>query len=289
MPFASLPPVSRRAFALSFAGAGLTILRAQTPLDHWALLSDTHIPADPAFGHRGFRPTDNLAAVVSQVVAAAPEAALICGDASRLDGQSADYDVLKKLMAPVTEKMPLAIALGNHDHRKNFLAAFGPAPQGSQTVQNKHVLVLEGTAVRVIVLDSLITPNFTPGLLGRVQREWLTRFLAASDERPTLLFLHHTLGDNDGELLDAPRLFDILRPHRKVKAVFYGHSHVYRYDMWERVHLINLPAIGYNFRDTDPVGWVEAKFTAEGGRFTLHAVGGNRERHGETVELNWRS
>lgn len=288
MPFASLPSVSRRAFALSLTGAGLSILRAQAPLERWALLSDTHIPADPSNGHRGFRPSDNLAKIIPQVVAANPESALICGDAARLKGEPGDYAVLKQLLSPLMEKAPVAIALGNHDDRKNFLAAFGPAPAGAQAVQNRHIVVLEGKAVRVVVLDSLITPDFTPGLLGRAQRQWLTQFLAMSDDRPTLLFVHHTLEDSDGALLDAPRLFDVIRPHRKVKAIFYGHSHVYRYDMWEHVHLINLPAVGYNFNDSQPVGWIDARFTAQGGTFTLRALAGNRERDGQTVELNWR-
>lgn len=289
MPLAHLPTLSRRAFATAFAGAGLTVLRAQAPLEHWALMSDTHIPEDATNEYRGFRPAENLSKLVPQIVAAAPEAAILTGDAARLKGLPGDYVALKKLLAPLMAKTPVAIALGNHDDRKNFLAEFGPAPAGAQTVQNRHVLVLEGKAVRVVVLDTLILPDFTPGLLGRAQREWLARFLATSDERPTLIFLHHTLGDNDGELLDAPRLFDILRPHRKVKALFYGHSHVYRYDMWEHVHLVNLPAIGYNFRDSEPVGWVEARLGAQGGRFTLRALAGNRERDGQTVELTWRS
>jgi 3',5'-cyclic-AMP phosphodiesterase len=100
-------------------------------------------------------------------------------------------------------KTPVAIALGNHDHRKNFLDAFGPAPAGAQTVQNKHVVVLEGKAVRVIVLDSLITAQ----LHARPARPRPTRMArplpATSDDRPTLIFVHHTLGDNDGELLDC--------------------------------------------------------------------------------------
>lgn len=288
MPLAHFPSLSRRAFALSFAGAGLSVVRAQAPMEHWALMSDTHIPADAANTYRGFRPVENLAKIVPQVVAAAPEAAIITGDAARLDGQPGDYAALKRLLAPLMAKTPVAIALGNHDDRKNFLAEFGPSAAGAQTVQNRHVLVLEGKAVRVIVLDSLLVPNLTPGLLGRAQREWLARFLAVSDDRPTLLFVHHTLGDNDGELLDAPRLFDVLRPHRKVKAIFYGHSHVYRYNMWEHVHLVNLPAIGYNFRDSDPVGWVEARLGEQGGQFTLRALAGNRERDGQTVELTWR-
>ena len=72
MPVTTLPTSSRRGFALSLAGAGASILLAHDGPEHWALLSDTHIPADPANGHRGFRPTDNLAKVVPQVLEAGP-------------------------------------------------------------------------------------------------------------------------------------------------------------------------------------------------------------------------
>jgi hypothetical protein len=54
------------------------------------------------------------------------------------------------------------------------------------------------------------------------------------------------------------------------------------------MHLINLPAVGYNFNDGEPVGWVEASFTAEGGDFRLRAIGGNTEQDGKRVSLRWR-
>jgi hypothetical protein len=64
--------------------------------------------------------------------------------------------------------------------------------------------------------------------------------------------------------LDTDRLFDLLRPHRHVKAIFYGHSHVWELGRHDRLQLINLPAVGYNFNDKDPVGWVDARFRAAG-------------------------
>jgi 3',5'-cyclic-AMP phosphodiesterase len=77
--------------------------------------------------------------------------------------------------------------------------------------------------------------------------------------------------------------------HRKVKATLCGHAHRYAYEMWDGVHLINLPAVGYNFNDDQPVGWVDAKLSAVGGSFTLHAIGGNLQKDGKTVEVAWRS
>ena len=74
-----------------------------------------------------------------------------------------------------------------------------------------------------------------------------------------------------------------------MKAILYGHSHRYAYDVWEGVHLMNLPAIGYNFNDDQPVGWVDVKLTATGGAFTLRALGGSMEKDGKTVAFAWRA
>lgn len=289
MPVTTLPSISRRRFALSLAAGGAVLLNAQSPSDHWALLSDTHIPADPNFGHRGFRPTDNLAKVVPQVIEASPATALICGDVARLTGESADYAAVAAIMKPVIDKLPVAMALGNHDDRKNFLAALGQSQKTPAALRDRHVLVVEGNAVRVIVLDSLIQPNLTPGLLGKGQRDWLNGYLDGAGAKPCVLCVHHTLDDNDGALLDAPRLFEIIKNRRQVKAVIYGHSHRYNYSTWEGIHLINLPAVGYNFNDKEPIGWVEARLTPKGGAFKLRAVGGNTEANGKTTELDWRS
>ena len=262
--------------------------RAAGESQHWALLSDTHIPADPENTYRGFKPVENLKKVVPEVLAAKPEGALICGDLARLEGLKQDYEMLKSMVAPVVEKMPLALTLGNHDDRRNFLGSFGNSQQGKQTVQGKHVIVVEGPVVRFVMLDSLLQANVTPGQLGKNQRAWLSQYLKDSSDKPVLIVVHHTLDEGDGSLVDVDRLFEIVKPHKKVKAILYGHSHVYRYDVTDGIHLINLPAIGYNFSDAEPVGWVDSALTAQGGQFTLHSFGGNREKDGKTVSLKWR-
>lgn len=183
----------------------------------------------------------------------------------------------------------MCVALGNHDNRENFLAAFTNAGAGKQAVQGKHVVVIDTGPARLIVLDSLLYVNKVAGLLGRAQRTWLADYLRTNDDKPTILFFHHTLGDGDGDLLDVPRLFDIIKPAATVKALVFGHSHAYGFSEFEGIHLINLPASGYNFDDMQPVGWVEAQLTSGGGEFVLHAVGGNTTTDGCTTELRWRS
>ncbi len=255
---------------------------------HLALLSDTHIPGDRVNGHRGFNPWENLRAMVPAVVAAKPGGVLLCGDAARLEGKVEDYRELRALLEPAAGVAPVYIGLGNHDDRKNFLETFRDAPGNRPPIDGKHVTVIEHDAVRMIVLDSLLYTNKVAGLLGRKQREWLAGYLPVIRDRPVVLAVHHTLDDGDGDLLDADRLFALIRPHRHVQAVFYGHSHVWDLRKRDGIHLINLPAVGYNFRDQDPVGWVEARFHSRGVVLTLHAVGGNRVEDGKSIPLAWR-
>lgn len=255
----------------------------------WALLSDTHTPEDVNDTFRGFQPAAGLKTAVAQVGAAKHlDGILVNGDLARLEGHKGDYARFAELTAPLTGKAPMALLLGNHDDRANAEAAF-PSPAGErEQITDKWVSVIEAGPFRVILLDSLLRTNFTPGLLGKQQRTWLDTYLRAHTDRPVLVFVHHTLDDEDGALLDADRFLDIVAPQRHVKAVFYGHSHVYKYSITEGLFLINLPAVGYNFEDSQPVGWIEAELTATNAALTLHAFGGNRAHDGETHNVPWR-
>jgi 3',5'-cyclic AMP phosphodiesterase CpdA len=272
-------------------GAGVVSLssRAQSKSIRWALLSDTHIAADRANEYRGFRPYDNLRRVVGEVGEWKPDTLFFNGDLARLEGLPGDYQLFQKTIEPLSG-IPAGLTLGNHDDRKNFFAAFGtPASGQPQPVQEKHVLVIEQNGLRVVLLDSLYLVNQAAGLLGKDQRAWLDAYLRTSNLATTIIFVHHTLDDGDGSLLDAERFLRIVSKYRTVKAVFYGHSHRYAYDTMEGMHLVNLPAVGYNFLDGEPVGWVQANVSGEGVELTLRVIGGNREGHDKTRSLAWRA
>lgn len=287
----------RRFLNASLAAAGgiiaLTPRRSPAQVDQaqsrWAFLSDTHIAADCENNYRGFYPYRNFEKTVAQLAADLPEGVVVTGDLARLTGQMGDYENLRKLLMPLVGQRPMYLALGNHDDRAVFLDVFEDRPGQAQPVRDKHVVTVEAGPVRFILLDSLLATNQTPGLLGKAQRTWLRKYLQDSDDKPVILFFHHTLEDGDGDLFDALWLFDLIRPIRKVKAIVYGHSHEYRSSELEGIHLINLPATAYNFSDDQPLGWIEAKLTAEGGDFTLHAVAGNTQLDGRVEGFRWRS
>lgn len=253
----------------------------------YALLSDTHVAADPNNEYRKFFPYQNTQKVVAQLNEFQPEGIIINGDVARLEGKAEDYQNVKSLLQPLSQTAPIHMGMGNHDDREPFYSVFSDAKNSK--VEDKHVSVIDSDPVRIIILDSLLYVNEVAGLLGKSQRSWLESYLKSSDEKPTVLFVHHTLEDGDTDLLDANRMFEIIRPHPQVKAVFYGHSHRYHIEEKDGLYLVNLPAVGYNFNDDQPIGWVDALFRENGADLKLHAIGGNLAQDGKLKQLKWRA
>ncbi|HNS21993.1 MAG TPA: metallophosphoesterase [Sedimentisphaerales bacterium] len=283
----------RRFLTMSLAAAGgmLTLPHgcnrsARRPdTTRWAFLSDTHIHGNPHYRFRGFSTYENLQRVADQIGEDMPEGLVITGDLARSKGSSEAYENFKSLLAPIARHRPVHLCVGNHDHREDFVQAF-TGSAGTAAIKDRHIVTAMAGPIRMIVLDTLLYVNTFPGMLGKLQRLWLETYLGASDETPTILFCHHA---PRADLLDTRRLFEIISPARKVKALVFGHSHRYEFTQRDGIHLINLPATGYNFTSAQPVGWVEARLTREGGEFTLHAVGGNMSQHGSTRSLHWRA
>ncbi len=301
MPGILYEPLDRRHFlriaskatiALTLVGPGLSRAAeggSEAKSVRLALFSDTHIPADPKEEYRNFNPQANLRVAAAQALDSRPDGVIVNGDAARLTGEVVDYETLKELLTPLSGQCPVYIGFGNHDSRENFEKVFSKGAEQLQSVNGKRVILVEHPSVRFLVLDSLLYTNKTAGLLGKAQRKWLESFLGSADTRPIVLFVHHTLGDDDGELLDAEVLLRIVQPHRQVKAIFYGHSHKYSLSEADGLHLVNLPAVGYNFSDTEPVGWVDAQFTAKGVEWVLRVIGGNKGLDGQRKALTWRT
>ncbi len=252
-----------------------------------ALISDTHISEDINDQPRGFFPYKNLQKVISDVSRSDVQSAIITGDLARLEGKPGDYKKFKELIDPLATEIPITLLMGNHDRRDVFFKIFPETPGERQEVSNKFVNILEYPEMRFILLDSL---NDCPyhGFLGKSQRDWLNTYLDKHRDKPVILYVHHSFGDNDNELIDSDRLFKIIEHKKCVKAIIYGHSHTYKFITHKNIQLINLPATGYNFTQSDPIGWIEATLTPKEGIFKLHAIGGNMDNNGIETKLKWR-
>ena len=284
------PPIgmTRRTFlALCAAGCVKSTPPEQPVDDAWALLADTHIQADPRKSAWDTCMAENLAEALAEVSKLAPQHVLFNGDMAFRADDPEDYAQFMKLLEPLSEPGQLLhFTLGNHDHRARFLAAVGTTRD--QTLESKVVSSMVGRHAHYLLLDSLEKVNAITGSLGRAQRSWLTSRLNAYPALPAIVLLHHNPEVSLSGLADTPAFLEIIRTHRQVKAVIFGHTHEFRITSLDGVHFINLPAIGYRFKAHEPLGWIESHFRSSGARIELHCLTGRNSECGSRRKLDWR-
>lgn len=297
-----LQPLSRRRFIgrVLAGAAGAVLVRPSLAAESrsnpncWALLSDTHIAADPEFTHRKVHLRKNLAQTVGEVISLKerPAGVLVCGDCAYGSGQTGDYQQLVRLLEPLREaSLPVHLALGNHDNRERFYEAITWANDGTRLpVKDKHTALLRSPNANWFVLDSLERTESTPGLLGKEQLEWLAGSLDANRDKPALVMVHHNPGiaGNSG-LKDTVALFEVIRPRKHVKAYFFGHTHVWNVERdTAGLHLVNLPPVAYVFKDTDPSGWVQVRVERSRANLEFYSIDPSHKAHRQQIELTWR-
>ncbi len=298
-----LPPISRRRFLSRTlaAGTGLALgprlFAAAKPADEnaWALLADPHIAADRAVVSRGVNMAEHLITVARELIArpAHPAGVFILGDCAHNSGETADYATLTALLQPLREEpMPVYLALGNHDNRERFWEALQAEKAAARPLADRQVALVRAPRANWFVLDSLEKTLSTPGWLGREQLDWLAKALDENRGQPALILVHHNPGkvDNIEGVKDTEALFDVIRPRKQVKALFYGHTHKWSVTQDESgIHLINLPPVAYVFREGNPSGWVLASLQPGGLRLELRCVDAAHKAHGQVNQLEWRA
>jgi len=290
----TLPAITRR----RWLQGGLAAILAPHVLgkdaedeETWILFSDTHISADTALEARGANMAENLTRCVNQALKSRqkPYGVLVNGDCAYLEGQAGDYEAFAARVAPLREAgVAVHCALGNHDDREHFLAAF-TSPDEPRPVAGKHVAAIRSARVNWVLLDSLDQVNSTPGVLGAAQLGWLDRTLVNLPDRPTFVMAHHNPqgelaeGQKATGLTDSTALFEVLRRHAKVRAFLYGHTHNWSHSTDGGIHLLNLPPTAYVFNAARPNGWVAARAYADRMEFELRALNPAHDQHAEKV------
>ena len=295
----TLQPLNRREFCRSVLGGTLaaTFLAASTNTlaqnagrDRWVFLSDTHIPGDPSDERHDSNPVRNFAKVRDAVLKLEhkPQGVIITGDIAFLVGTPEDCRQVAAQAVPLTEHgIPVHLVFGNHDHFDNFYAAFPDLKKEELPVVNKHVSVIETPNVNLFLLDSLYETDITSGFLGWQQLRWLRNELNARRNKPALLFAHHNLDNGAGTLMDREELWSIVRAAEQVKAYIYGHTHVYQHRVRDNVHLINLPALGWEFQSgRQPLGWSDVELSSGSIQLTLHTIA-DHPQNGDVRKFDW--
>lgn len=304
-----LDPLSRRRFlhgssvlVVTAASRGLSAKTDDGEV--WALLSDTHIAADPALlSRQGVNMADHLRRVVAEVLAEKDTLAgvIIDGDCAYDDGQPGDYTHLLELLNPLKEAgLPIHFTLGNHDDRDAFRTALAQAAITSP-VAAKHCSLIETPFANLILLDSLRYVNKVEGELGAEQLAWLGKLLAGAPDKPAIVIGHHypqvfrediIPGDKKikiSGLIDSEPFLEVLRTHPSAKAYIYGHSHTWlTKDDGGGLHEINLPPTAYVFDKVRPSGWVRASLTSTGMTLELRSLDPTHSEHRQRRQLIWR-
>jgi 3',5'-cyclic AMP phosphodiesterase CpdA len=222
-----------------------------------------------------------------------PAGVFLTGDCAYSQGESGDYALLAELLEPIRgAQMPVHLALGNHDHRERFWAAFQEERTARRPLPDRQVSLLQTSRVNWFILDSLEKTLSTPGMLGHEQLEWLAKSLDENQNKPALVLVHHNPGLKGGNmgLKDTLPFLEVIRPRKHVKAYIYGHTHNWKVEQdTSGIHLINLPPVAYVFRDGDPSGWVHATLSQEGMRLEFHSVDPSHKANGEIHNLQWRA
>lgn len=167
---------------------------------------------------------DRLSTVVDHLTKLRPDVILATGDLTE-SGDAASYARLRSLLEPLDA--PILFAIGNHDLRIPFSAAFPDTPMNEGFVQYAQ----DFDAIRIVVLDTLEEGRHG-GAFCEDRAAWLVRALASAPERPTLIVLHHPpfrsgIGWMDAGLDDqwTGRLASALQGQTQVIGLVAGHIH----------------------------------------------------------------
>jgi 3',5'-cyclic-AMP phosphodiesterase len=219
---------------------------------------------------------------------------IVAGDCAAMHGSHDDYNHFAELIDPLRKaQSEFHFAIGNHDHRDNFLSAFrgvrDPGDARSHAF-HKYAYVIEKPMANWFFLDSLEMTNSPPGSVGTEQLNWLAQSLDARPGKPALVVAHHDAKrGSDHALHDAEALYNVMTRRRHVKAYIFGHTHRWQVGNHHGIHLVNIPTIASWKDDRQPWGYLTAYVRSDGMSLMLHCTHRTDPHDGDTRDLTWRA
>lgn len=221
-----------------------------------AQITDIHLgfdPGDPDELNR--RRLDRTLRTLCEM-APRPDLLLATGDLADSGDDSLSYLRLKEAVSGLP--FPVHYALGNHDGRAAFRAAFPEAPMPG----GFHQYAIEGHDLRILVLDTMEEGRHG-GAFCETRAAWLRARLAEAPGRPTLLALHHPpIESGHSWMTENPdsgwvkRLEAIVAAWDNVVAVVAGHLHRPVVTRWAGTTLAvcssTAPQVALDFQPIDP-------------------------------------
>jgi 3',5'-cyclic AMP phosphodiesterase CpdA len=221
-----------------------------------AQITDVHLgfePGNPDELNR--RRLDSALRTLSEMVPR-PDLLLATGDLADTGDDADSYARLKEAVAGLP--FPVYYALGNHDGREAFSAAFPDLAMPDGFLQ----YAIEDRDLRILVLDTLEEGRHG-GAFCETRAAWLRERLAEAPERPTLLVLHHPpIESGHSWMTENPdaewvrRLEAIVAAQANIVAIVAGHLHRPVVTSWAGTTLVACPStapqVALDFQPIDP-------------------------------------
>jgi len=210
----------------------------------------------------------------------APVAAFCCGDIMLRACNEAEWVNFHRYSDPITDRMPLYIARGNHEGNDPVSESVFAEETGTRG--KTFYTTIRQDSLLFIILDTDVRGEEN-GILG-IQLQWLRAMLdsAASDNtvRYIFLFMHKPLfpqgPHNATPLTNADDLHVLFLQYPKIRAVFSGHDHLF--NRYEKDGLIYITTGGgggdlYHGYGGDYHHFVKVSLYRDSGRINLKTIG----------------
>jgi 3',5'-cyclic AMP phosphodiesterase CpdA len=172
-----------------------------------------------------------------------PDLLIASGDLVDTGDDSISYARLKEALAGLP--FPVHFALGNHDSRGPFRAAFPDLPSIDGGFFQYEI---DGHPVRILVLDTLEEGRHGGGFC-EARAAWLRARLGERPGQPTLIVLHHPpIETGLAWMTENPdagwvrRLKEIVAGHSNIVALIAGHLHRPVVTRWAGTALVVCPS-----------------------------------------------
>ena len=160
-----------------------------------------------------------------------PQLALCGGDIMATTGNEVEWENFWRYSKPLTSKMPMYIARGNHEGNSPESDAIFREQTGIDTTCFYYSFTYN--TARFITLDTEIPGEVAS--IGPEQFKWLKRELKSASENDYIKYIfinmHRPLyaqGAHFGEdLHNADQLHQLFLEHPKIKCVLVSHDHIY--------------------------------------------------------------
>lgn len=208
-------------------------------------LTDLHLPS-PGTRLFGLDPFERAAGCLEDIARwhGDAEFCVISGDLAERGGGDAYAWLADRL-----KDFPLRsfVLMGNHDEREALCAAFPEARRDGAGFLQSAMPTEKGV---FLFLDTYKGEG-SAGTYCAARRDWLAGQLAAARGRPVWIFMHHPPFDVGMPYMDrikmeeAEAFAEVLKGHRDIRHIFFGHIHRACYVNWNGISCTSLPGTNH--------------------------------------------